>query len=145
MWVKFHDMHSGGSLKEKWHYIYIEANSKEEAIIIFYNRFGHNPHRVTCTCCGEDYSISVFEDLEQATGYDRNCKWDRETRKYIEEFHDNMPLGGLRRYMTLDEYLNTTEDVEEGSWSSRIFIYAEDIKDEERTGSVPEQGFVWVD
>jgi len=51
------DMHSGGDLKEKWQYIYIEA-PEEEAKVIFYNRFGHNPNRVTCTCCGKDYSIS---------------------------------------------------------------------------------------
>ena len=72
MWTRFMDMHSGGSLKEKWQYIYIEADEKE-AKIIFYNRFGHNPERVTCTCCGDDYSISSKDDLHQLTGYDRGC------------------------------------------------------------------------
>ncbi|KKN26710.1 hypothetical protein LCGC14_0871900 [marine sediment metagenome] len=43
MWIQFWDMHSGGELKEKWHYIYIEADSEQQAKVIFYNRFGHNP------------------------------------------------------------------------------------------------------
>jgi len=80
-WTKFMDMHSGGNLKEKQGYIYIQAPEKE-ARIIFYNRFGHNPERVTCTCCGADYSISERETLEEATAYERHCKWESE--KYIE-------------------------------------------------------------
>ena len=63
-WTKFMDMNSGGDLKEKWQYIYIEAPA-EKAKIVFYNRFGHNPERITCTCCGEDYSISEGESIEQ--------------------------------------------------------------------------------
>jgi hypothetical protein len=66
------DMHSGGGCKESpYEYIYIEAD-KNTASIIFYNRFGHNPNRVTCTCCGEDYSISSHEDLLELTEY--NCR-----------------------------------------------------------------------
>lgn len=74
-WTLFWDMHSGGRTKEEpYERIYIEA-PKEEAKIIFYNRFGHNPERVTCICCGEDYSISEDESLEQLSGFDRNCHW----------------------------------------------------------------------
>lgn len=72
MWTLLWDMHSGGSQKEKWAKIYIEA-PEEEAKIIFYNRFGHNPERVSCTCCGSDYSISSDEDLKQLSGYHRGC------------------------------------------------------------------------
>ena len=68
MWTHFFDMHSGGGKKEEWEHIFIEL-PKHEAKIYFYNRFGHNPERVTCTCCGEDYSISQYESLEKATGY----------------------------------------------------------------------------
>lgn len=64
MWTEFMDMHSGGGTKEEpYEYIFIEA-PREEAIIIFYNRFGHNPERVTCTCCGDDYSITEYETLK---------------------------------------------------------------------------------
>lgn len=66
MWTEFWDMHSGGSLKEKFHYCYIEASVKE-AEIIFYNKFGHNPHRVSCTCCGSDYSVTEYKTLKNAT------------------------------------------------------------------------------
>lgn len=73
-WTQFWDMHSGGDLKEKpYHMIYIEA-PKDEARVIFYNRFGHNPERVSCTCCGEDYSVSEEPTLEQLTGYHRGCR-----------------------------------------------------------------------
>ena len=74
MWTRFWDMHSGGSLKEKpYSHIYIEA-PKEEACLIFFNRYGHNPNRVTCTCCGEDYSIDTHESLAQLTGFERGCQ-----------------------------------------------------------------------
>ena len=73
MWTQFWDMRSGGGKKEKWEMIYIEAPA-EEAKIIFYNRFGHSPDRVTCTCCGADYSIDEHEDFAQLTGYHRGCQ-----------------------------------------------------------------------
>lgn len=71
MWTHFYDMHSGGRQKEKWSHIFIEA-PEEEAIVIFYNRFGHNPNKVTCTCCGQDYSISSGELEEVSDYYTRN-------------------------------------------------------------------------
>ncbi len=61
----FYDMHSGGSLKESVALIIIEA-PEAEAISVFYARYGHNPRRVTCTCCGPDYSIDEHESLEEA-------------------------------------------------------------------------------
>lgn len=68
-WTTFMDMHSGGNTKEPpYETIYIEAPEKE-ACLIFYNRFSHNPWRVTCTCCGEDYSIVEYPTLEKATKY----------------------------------------------------------------------------
>ena len=87
MWTRFRDMHSGGGSKvlrkpdgtftdgdrfshesddEPINYIYIEA-PKDEAKLVFYNRFKRNPERVSCTCCGEDYYISESETLEQPT------------------------------------------------------------------------------
>jgi ribosomal protein S27E len=58
------DMASGGNIKEKYEFIYIEA-PEEEAKIIFYNRFDHSPTRVSCTCCGEDYWIKSGEELSK--------------------------------------------------------------------------------
>jgi hypothetical protein len=74
MWTRFMDMHSGGGLKESFGYAYIEA-PEEEAKAIFYHRFGHNPERVSCTCCGQDYSIGESPTLEEATAHERRCRW----------------------------------------------------------------------
>lgn len=74
MWTKFWDMNSGGGLKESpYGLIYIEA-PEQEAKSVFHARFGHNPERVTCTCCGEDYSISEYETLDEATKYHRKSQ-----------------------------------------------------------------------
>ena len=72
MWTTFWDMDSGGSQKEQWTMIFIEA-SEDEAVKVFYNRFGHSPSRVTCTCCGDDYSIDEEETIEEATKFHREC------------------------------------------------------------------------
>jgi hypothetical protein len=82
-WTQFHDMNSGGGHKEDWGQIFIEA-PEEKAKAIFYLRFGHNPDRVSCTCCGSDYSIDEHDSLQQATGYYRNCQYVR-GQGYIEE------------------------------------------------------------
>lgn len=113
MWTKFMDMYSGGGKKEKWEYIYIEA-SEVEAKIIFYNRFGHNPERVTCTCCGKDYSISEYETLEKAIKYD--LEWGK---------------------ITLDNYLYLESD-------NTLVIYETEIKPHERYGEIPKQGYIWM-
>jgi hypothetical protein len=119
MFTRFMDMHSGGGTKEPpYEYIYIEA-PEAEAKVIFYNRFGHNPERVTCTCCGEDYSIDSYETLEDATAYDCRPPW-----------------GAVDcRAVSLEDYL-ARKDV--------LVIRASEITDADREGSVPAQGYVWV-
>ncbi len=130
MWTKFMDMASGGGSKEPYQYIYIEAPAAE-ARVIFYKRFGHNPERVTCTCCGEDYSITESPDLAQATGFERGCDYadggyvDRPATKFA-----------FKTFCSLEDYMKR-EDV--------LFIPASHIKPDERRGEVPEQGYVWKD
>lgn len=156
MWTRFMDMHSGGGSKEPWENIYIEA-PEAEAAVIFYNRFGHNPHRVTCTCCGEDYSLTESETLEEATAYERGCDYAYFDKDGNEVDQHTIPYWKLReqggygkyverpadpkrvfvdKYRTLDEYLEL---------DGVLVIRAEDIKPDERTGSLPEQGYVWID
>lgn len=150
MWTQFWDMHSGGSLKEKWHYIYIEA-PEDEAIIIFYNRFGHNPRRVTCTCCGDDYSISEKKSLARLTAYHRNCEFvenkkeeggghyaekQKQSAIEIREECDTPAKNKWGLYQTLTQY-RKNKDV--------LIIPAKSIKAKERKGEVPEQGYVWKD
>ena len=55
-WTKFFDMHTGGFNKEPWDTILIQA-PRTEAINVFLNVFGHNPHDIGCKCCGINYSI----------------------------------------------------------------------------------------
>lgn len=154
-WTQFMDMHSGGGTKEPYDYIYIEA-PKDEAKIIFYNRFGHNPERVSCTCCGDDYSISESETFTQSSAYERGCDYsyfrpdgtecDRDeawkpgkgtakgyTSRYVERVSRN---GFGREYKTIAEYSKEPHV---------LIIPAYEIKDGERVGKIPEQGYVWVD
>jgi hypothetical protein len=148
----------------------IEA-PEEEAKVIFYNRFGHNPERVSCTCCGGDYSISEEPTLKRLTGYHRNCnsldtprgedgRYEQPDDPWFTEHYYLEPeeeaeavergwtirentarkIGrqygdGYGRYLTLEEY-TAKPDV--------LVIPATEIKDEERTGEVPEEGYVWA-
>jgi hypothetical protein len=157
-WTQFHDMHSGGGQKLDWHHIHIEA-PEEEAKRIFFARFGHNPERVTCTCCGEDYSITEGASLAQLTGYERGCR-PLETPRvdglyrqpddpyfrehyYLEEGEEPRapyrvdptwkPYG--REYKSLDEYMKS---------DGVLVITVSEIKPEWRTADVPRQGYVWV-
>ena len=131
MWTLFWDMHSGGGKKEPpYDNIYIESD-EETAKVIFYNRFGHSPQRVSCTCCGEDYSIYESETLESASGFHRGCKWDEKNKEFLEGQSNN---SYDCRYATVEEYI-ARPDV--------LVIRESNIKPEERIGDVPEEGFVW--
>ena len=143
------DMHSGGGTKEAFYEkILIEA-PEDEAKVIFYNRFGHNPERVSCTCCGDDYSISSEEDLAQLTGYDRGCisgdVGKGKNKKHFYAEPNNLPedfkKGDFQplhpdKYIPLKKYLKLP---------TVLVIRSKDIKSSERSGSVPEQGYCWVD
>jgi len=100
-WVEFHDMCSGGRAKEVYSHIYIEADDEADACRVFYHHFGHSASRVTCTCCGEDYSVTEYESLHDATAFDRNCKWDQVAGEYVDE----QDPTSTRRYIPLDTYL----------------------------------------
>jgi hypothetical protein len=132
--TQFWDMNSGGGQKESFKYCYIEA-PQAEAKVIFYNRFGHNPERVTCTCCGEDYSINESETLEQATGYHRGCK-SINIGMHKWEYQEIHCGESYRPYVELADYLNQADI---------MVIRADEITDADRLGDVPSQGFVWVD
>jgi hypothetical protein len=154
------DMHSGGRTKEPpYQHIYIEA-PQAEAEVIFYNRFKHNPNRVTCTCCGADYSIGDGESLEELTGFDRNCEsgyilpdgrilkgkaaqeyWysvPREERQLLAHTYFEEPrtrkYGGA--YSSMNDYFKR-EDV--------LRIDAQHINPQERHGSLPRQGYFYID
>jgi len=132
-WTTFWDMHSGGKLKEPpYNQIYIQAPEKE-AIAVFYNRFGHDPNRITCTCCGNDYVIDEEDDIIKASGFHRGCECTDEG--YIEEPSTDYPL---HEFVPIEEFL------ENPAKYYSLLIYDEDIKDEEREARIPESGWVWA-
>lgn len=150
-WTLFWDMHSGGGTKQPpYEKVYIEA-PEAEARVIFYNRFGHSADRVSCTCCGEDYSVSEEPTFEEASAFHRNLPWVHpagdggvETRnlgRYL-DVDEEMPKGWVRSrlssyrtpMLTVDEYVKQ-DDV--------LVIRADEIQPSERRGEVPEQGYVW--
>lgn len=152
MWTRFMDMHSGGGTKlvingQKKQLIFIEA-PEDQAKAVFYARFGHNPERVSCTCCGEDYSIQSEDTFVQASAWDRGCEYVesielRNEGRYIERGQP-IPEGFqpsrfsapvAREYRTVTEFLQDPE----------IFVIpADSITVDERNASVPQQGYVWV-
>ena len=123
MFTRFMDMHSGGGLKEDFQYIYIEAENQDQAEVIFYNRFGHNPNRVSCTCCGPDYSIDCAETIELASAYNRGCKW----------FSGGYDVTTAKR--SIEEYESSKE---------ALIIRSSEITDDQKTGDLPEEGYVWM-
>lgn len=157
-WTEFMDMHSGGGQKLKWHHIFIQA-PEEKAEIIFQNRFNRNPNRVTCSCCGADYSISEWESLEQATAYERACRYayfDKKGKeipkekawvpgkgcingaygKWVEEQDTEYGRMQYDKYRTLEEY---TKD------PGILIINASEIKPKERKGALRKEGYCWCD
>ena len=131
-WTRFNDMYSGGSRKEEFEIIYIQA-PEEEAEIIFYNRFGHSPKRITCTCCGPDYSYANYSDekitLKDITLYDRN--------RMLDENNNEIPLIDGHHHFDLQSYLLLARE------KKFMIIYDKDILPEERIGTLPLQGYVW--
>ncbi len=159
-WTHFYDMHSGGGSKEEWEHIFIEAPEKE-AKIIFFNRFGHNANRVSCTCCGNDYSISEHDSLEQATAFERHCKYAYFDKDGKEISQDEAWISG-KGFIdgAYEDYVEEedTKEIEEmekkypdSDWKKYrkfiplkdyvknknvLIIYSKDIKPKERKGEV---------
>jgi hypothetical protein len=100
-WTRFHDMHSGGSLKTPYHFIYIEAPI-EDATVYLGKRFGIDPDHVTCRCCGSDFSVMEENNLREASAYERGCNVKGD--EWIEEprFWDHPDS-----YRTLQEMVQT--------------------------------------
>lgn len=126
------DMHSGGGRKEPYAYIFIQA-PEAEAKSVFYARFGHNPDRVSCTCCGADYSITQESSLTQGTAYERGCAFDDDTDTYVERPEPNYKY---KSYVTVDEFIKR---------GSALIIPASEIRPQDRNLELPEQGYVWKD
>lgn len=144
VWTRFMDMHSGGGQKLDWAKVYIEA-PEEDAAKVFMHRFGRNPNNITCSCCGEDYSFRDSETLEQASAFDRHCKFDDKLKKYVEEPDPTyVKYGEGFRFIPFQKWLAQESPNDERE--SFTLIYAKDIKLEELKGETPRRGhLVWVE
>ena len=139
-WTHFWDMHSGGDQKLKWSHIFIEAPQKE-AEIIFQNRFGRNPNRVTCTCCGTDYSIEENISLQMMSGYIRGC--DYADGKYIERKNkDGFSVFVPFKKFLKEKAIGKGNNIMTGR-KKVLIIWKNGIKPSERKGELKEEGFVW--
>lgn len=80
-WTRFEDMHSGWYKKvPPYGNIFIEA-PEDEAITIFYNRFGRGPNS------RKDYLIDQFDTLEDATYLERQPMfYPTSERMSVEEY-----------------------------------------------------------
>ncbi len=150
-WTLFWDMHSGGGQKEDAALIIIQA-PKNEARVIFYNRFGHSADRVTCTCCGEDYVVNQEDILGQLVGFHLNWHWQDATGQdkgsYVEEpCHGKWDTQRGKNFCTLVDWLTDPEHIinNAGGKGNCWIILRNEIKVRETIGRVPRQGYVWVD
>ena len=73
--TRFMDMYSGGELKTAYTHIYIDG-TLDKAVETFKGVFGIDPDNQTCDCCGEDFSYAEYENIEEATAYERECEWN---------------------------------------------------------------------
>lgn len=129
----FWDMHSGGGQKLSHPHIFIEA-PYAEAKSVFFAKFGRDPSQVTCTCCGEDYSIHEYDSLAEATAYQRGCHYDNKKEQWLEE--PDRSKYAYRKYIPLTMYLTSGQ---------ALVVYAKDITPEERKTNVRRSGYVWID
>lgn len=100
-WTKFTDMQTGGERKTDFQYIFVEG---EGAVARFESEFGRDPHQASCECCDEDFAVSTYSTLEQATGYPRNCRYDDDRETWIEE-----PAEDADAVEPLDAFLDRPE------------------------------------
>lgn len=99
-WTQFWDMHSGGYTKTDYDMIYIQA-PEDEATKIFIEMFGQHPDTVGCRCCGENFSVSEYDDgLARASAFQRRVTVHDDGT----ETQDGMWSGPGSKSMKLTEY-----------------------------------------
>ncbi len=64
MWTEFRDLLSGGYQKTPYMFIWIEA-PQNEAESIFYSRFGEAADDIACVCCGSNFGVTEYPDLNE--------------------------------------------------------------------------------
>lgn len=157
----FWDTHSHGTQKEKWSKIYIEA-PEDIARKVFFAKFQHNADRVSCTCCGPDYSVSEDDTFAEASAYHRNVPHAYNPKNKDEygdiEPGESLPKGWVWGESTLikakcqrfengrfDDTMSVEYYLRNGDC---LFIdkkEVEDILSQVGQVDIPRQGWVWVE
>lgn len=135
--TQFHDMHSGGIQTTEYAHIFVEL-PEDAAIGWFRDRFGENPLRVRCHCCGPNFSVTQGPDLRQATAYERNCQFVKVEGEsggghYIEEEDTRFTFGG--DHIPFEEYVENAED------HGALIVTADELPNELRDEATTEGGF----
>lgn len=100
-WTIFEDAYADGKLKFKDYEWIIVEGSEETALPLFMKMTKVDPKRVTCTCCGQHFSIREYDSVFQATGFQRSCQYDKELKSYVEQEDDFV----IAHYKTLETFL----------------------------------------
>lgn len=112
----FTDNFSGGNKKTQYDKIFIETGTREEAIEIFQEEFGIDPLLYSCSCCGVDFLIDEFLNLDEATINDRakifiierGCLKPEEHGKFIDP-SEIIPQGYYLAWNDRTEYISSEE------------------------------------
>lgn len=68
-WTMFWDLHTGGETKlEPYNHIFVNLDEKT-AIQWFKHTTGRDPFANSCRCCGNDYAVDGFKNLDDAARY----------------------------------------------------------------------------
>jgi len=87
-WTLFADAYADGKLKFKsFEWIIVEGKEKD-ALALFMDITNVDPKKVTCTCCGQHYSIREHDSVFQATAFERGCRFDKTLECFVEEVSD---------------------------------------------------------
>lgn len=103
VWTLFKDMYADGYFQHKGIEFYLVEAREKDAIGMFMDETKCDPTRTTCKCCGQHFSILEYDSVFQATGSERNCRYDKELDLFIEEQDVS---GSLLKYKSLKEFLS---------------------------------------
>lgn len=101
-WTLFADAYADGKLKFKAFEWIIVEGKEEDALSLFMDITNVDPKKVTCTCCGQHYSIREFDSVFQATAFERGCCYDMTLECYVEEISD-FPII---HYTTVEDFID---------------------------------------
>lgn len=100
-WREFTDILTGGEPKTCFRYVFVEG---DDAVARFESEFEHDPAQESCECSVEDFPVSTFATLEEATAYLLDCRYaDRRETRVEEPAEDADAIEPLDDFVTRPE------------------------------------------